>query len=730
MGSLWLGTRAWSLVSGFAVSLGLASATPREVRAGQPWPSLEEAGVRIGGGEKDVALVITIERYADLPPIEGAEANGVAWVRWFEKVRGVRPDKIVHLINKQGTKGEMLAKARELAELADPKGRIWVIFIGHGAPAEDQSEGLFVGWAAQQSARELYGQSLRQSELVDALGGGRRTPIVMVADACFNGTSRSGDTIARGLQPVLLADRQEALPANVTVLSAGRADQFAGQLPGAARPAFSYLVLGALRGWGDDPSYGDGDGQVTVTEALEFTRAALRTTLTGRSQTPEAAGASSGAVVLASKAKERAPDLGAIRDALRKVDDDSAAGGRGARTTVDRLGGGAGETGGGMKLDFDLDSMTQVEAMSTARRRAEALDKDASASPTAKAEAWEAFAKVRVKGENPYADEAAANARSWRQVAALAGEMRENWKTIRAALQLSVMELGKKKAVVAEFLGAYAKLGPEPELVEAAKVKRALDGGEAFPLGGGAAVTSNASGSSPGLGPAGYVEIPAGIFVMGSPTSEEGRGNEEDQREVRITRRFWIKQTEVTQAEWQAVMGSNPSRFQSCGESCPVENVSWSDATEYLNKLSDKEGLERCYDTEGDSKGIGCRGYRLPTDPEWEYAARAGSTAARFGPVDQVAWHGGNSDGRPHPVGKKEPNAWGLHDVLGNVAEWVENWPDSRTGRIKYESVSNRCFRGGAWGFDAVGLRSASWGRMASFIGESFVGFRPVRSIP
>ncbi|MBL8786501.1 MAG: caspase family protein, partial [Deltaproteobacteria bacterium] len=197
------------------------------VRAGQPWPSLEDPGVKVGGGEKDVALVITIESYADLPPIDGAEANGVAWVRWFEKARGVRPDKIVHLINKQGTPGEMLAKARELVELADPKGRIWVVFIGHGAPAEDQTEGLFVGWAAQQNARELYGQSLRQSELVNALGGGRKAPIVVVADACFNGTSRSGEAIAKGLQPVLLTDRQKAIAPNVTVLSAGRADQFA-----------------------------------------------------------------------------------------------------------------------------------------------------------------------------------------------------------------------------------------------------------------------------------------------------------------------------------------------------------------------------------------------------------------------------------------------------------------------------------------------------------------------
>ncbi|MBL8784789.1 MAG: formylglycine-generating enzyme family protein [Deltaproteobacteria bacterium] len=355
----------------------------------------------------------------------------------------------------------------------------------------------------------------------------------------------------------------------------------------------------------------------------------------------------------------------------------------------------------------------------------------------AKAEAWEAFAKTRVKGENPYADEAAANARSWRQVAALADEMRENWKKIRAALQLSVMELGKKKAVVAEFLGAYAKLGAEPELAEAAKVKRALDGGEAFPLGGGVVASGGGAGggvASGGQAPAGYVAIPAGTFMMGSPASEDGRYDDEVQHEVRITRGFWMKQTEVTQGEWESVMGSNPSSNTSCGRKCPVENVSWFDAVLYLDKLSDNEGLERCYDSNNAFKGVRCTGYRLPTEAEWEYAARAGTSRARHGSLDQVAWYDGNSGNATHPVGQKAANAWGLYDMVGNVWEWVTDWYGNYGGAATDpagpSSGASRVVRGGGWYNYAQNARAARRAGHVPSYRNDLIGFRPLRSIP
>ena len=155
-----------------------------------------------------------------------------------------------------------------------------------------------------------------------------------------------------------------------------------------------------------------------------------------------------------------------------------------------------------------------------------------------------------------------------------------------------------------------------------------------------------------------FVLIPAGTFRMGG-SGLRADPSEKPRHEVAITRPFYIGKYEVTQGEWEAVMGSNPSHFDKCGERCPVDSVTWLDAQTFASKLNEREGSSS---------------YRLPTEAEWEYAARAGSSKARYGPVDEIAWHRGNGSDRTHPVGGKLPNAFGLHDTLGNVAEWVQDW--------------------------------------------------------
>ena len=156
-----------------------------------------------------------------------------------------------------------------------------------------------------------------------------------------------------------------------------------------------------------------------------------------------------------------------------------------------------------------------------------------------------------------------------------------------------------------------------------------------------------------------FVRIEAGSFLMGSPEDEEGRsGRRERQHEVRISQGFWMGKYEVTQQEWEAVMGTNPSYSKDCGPRCPVEKVSWDDTQEFirrLNELASGRGYE----------------YRLPTEAEWEYAARAGTRGAHYGELGEIAWYGDNSGYKVHPVGQKLANAWGLHDMLGNVAEWT-----------------------------------------------------------
>ena len=193
-----------------------------------------------------------------------------------------------------------------------------------------------------------------------------------------------------------------------------------------------------------------------------------------------------------------------------------------------------------------------------------------------------------------------------------------------------------------------------------------------------------------------FVWVPAGEFQMGS-TIAEASDWEQPVTQVRISRGFWLGQHEVTQAEWQGVMGSNPSYFDECGRSCPVEAVSWDDAQDFIGRLNGRAGGNR---------------YRLPTEAEWEYAARAGTTGDRYGNVDAIAWFIENSGDGPLPVGGKAANAWGLHDMLGNVWEWVEDWYGDYPGGVVTDprgaaSGEGRVLRGGSW-FDFDGVCRAS----------------------
>ena len=217
--------------------------------------------------------------------------------------------------------------------------------------------------------------------------------------------------------------------------------------------------------------------------------------------------------------------------------------------------------------------------------------------------------------------------------------------------------------------------------------------------------------------------IPAGRFTMGSPSSEEGRYPDETQHEVVLTRGFFLAETECTQGQWEAVMGGSPSNFK--GTDRPVEQVSWGEALEYCQKLTTKQRAE----------GILPDGWewRLPTEAEWEYAARAGTTGPRYGELEAIAWWSGNSGSETHPVSQKAANAWGLHDMMGNVWEWCSDWSgDYSTGSVTDptgpSSGSYRVSRGGSWLNVARYARSAYRGRFGPGGRSNNLGFRPALS--
>jgi formylglycine-generating enzyme required for sulfatase activity len=229
------------------------------------------------------------------------------------------------------------------------------------------------------------------------------------------------------------------------------------------------------------------------------------------------------------------------------------------------------------------------------------------------------------------------------------------------------------------------------------------------------------------------VFIQPGTFTMGSPTNEvDRRYTEGPQTLVTITRGFWIGKHEVTQGEYTAVMGSNPSWF-SGDANRPVEQVAWSDATNYLARLTQRERSAGLIATNAL--------YRLPTEAEWEYACRAGSST-RFSYGDDpgytnltdYAWYGNNSAGTTHPAGLKLPNPWGLYDMYGNVWEWCHDWYDGSVGYPGGVAVdpqgaaagSFRAIRGSAFDDYAMNCRSAMRNNYLPFNPNRYIGFRVV----
>jgi formylglycine-generating enzyme required for sulfatase activity len=225
-----------------------------------------------------------------------------------------------------------------------------------------------------------------------------------------------------------------------------------------------------------------------------------------------------------------------------------------------------------------------------------------------------------------------------------------------------------------------------------------------------------------------FVPIEPGTFMMGSPSDESGRDSDETQHQVTLTKGYFMQTTEVTQGQWKEIMGSNPSDFSSCGDNCPVERVSWNNIQEFIQKLNQKESG---------------RNYRLPTEAEWEYAARAGTTTRFFwgNQADCSRANYGNSSwsdecksinpGKTKTVKSYSPNNWGLYDMHGNVWEWCNDWYVDYNSSALIDPVgpttgASRVVRGGSWCSIARDCRSANRYGSAPDCRGGDLGFRLV----
>jgi hypothetical protein len=267
------------------------------------WPDLTKPASKTGGGKHDAAVVIGLESYAHVGKIPGAAENATDWYKYLVKSRGIPTDRVTLLLDEDATREEMQIAAENAANTVGKKGSLWFVFVGHGAASPDGKDGLLIGFDAQQRARSITARSLKRAELIETLEDSRAKHVNVLLDACFSGRQQNGAQLVAGLQPLIVTSETPTSDPRTTLMTAARSDQYAGPLPGAARPAFSYLMLGGLRGWAD----ADGDGGVGATELHGYVAGAMRSLIRGRSQDPTLTGGEG--IRLVKSAQEEGPDI-------------------------------------------------------------------------------------------------------------------------------------------------------------------------------------------------------------------------------------------------------------------------------------------------------------------------------------------------------------------------------------------------------------------------------------
>ncbi len=704
-------------------------------------PSIDSPPVSGQRATRDRAVVISNEAYTGFGPVSYATRDAEAFVAWLTRTRGLPSVNVIRLPN--ATKRQISEAVARAASDTPSDGTLWVYYAGHGLGMQLASGGaperVLLGINAVARSDELTDYVVPVSELQRTAATSAAAKVVFVLDACFNNAGRGGGALVDGRFAVPVGAVRT--PGRVVVWSATDANETAVPYAPANHGAFTYFAVGALSGWADGVD-GASDGAVTLDEAQAYvSRAMASVGILG--QTPQLVGV--GGLVASQGKLATAP--GAFG---------AAAGGAPATAVAGAVSGGFGFNG---SLSAELasqvcddDAKTKAEAAQLAR--AEQASAKVRAEATA---AWRGL-EPQLDGCLKLDDRKACIAAAEQFIAAgkaasvTVGESREVVKT----------SCGDRSRVVASRTVpvSVSEVGLAEAKLAALKAPKGASGGGA-----------GSDWVSPTLGVMKW--IPAGTFTMGSPASEAGRGADEAQHSVTLTKGFHLMEHEVTQGQFEAVTGRNPATgtmvwdgkdqgacatygdVSLVGASYPAICVSWSDAASYANAVSSREGLTACYGADG-SVVRGCTGYRLPTEAEWERAARGGGSAVYAGTSEPVSVCGYGNVGNPSSkqrfgwswnvfacedgaavlasVKSYRPNGYGLYDMTGNVWEWTADWHGAYGGAAVdptgAASGSRRVLRGGSWYDDPVDARVAF--RFRNDPGNRYynLGLRLLRSVP
>ena len=636
----------------------------------------------------DAAVVIGVEHYGYLPSVPYAERDAQAMYDFLLYTRGVRSSRIT-LLKGANSRKKIRDAVAEAGEGVGPGGTVWVYFAGHGTASPSTKERLLLPENTPADAEGYEESGVKVSEL-QRLAGAGGGEVILITDACFTGAGRDGST--------LVAGGRSFVPGVATAVGgaaqwdAAQPNQVAGPLDAVQHGAFTYFAIGAMRGWADGQLSGSRDEVVTTEEANAYVDEALRS-VGIRDQRPSLVGASSYERTLASGPKlERAPVLAALVAPRGRESTD------GAVATSPQSGGTTFGVGSGLSASEKLAAQRCDDASRVTADEAHAkqLARAVSAVQASATTAWQALEPelsscVELRAT---ADRAACAA----QADGFAKKGKTAVATLSTHTEVVPTDCGPRertyeaetvRVTVAEVAWAEAL---------AAKLRQAPATAASAAVTATGSSSNSASGRdwmSPTLGLMKW--IPAGSFTMGSAEGV-GHASEHPAHKVTLTHGFWLMEHEVTQGEWASVMGSNPSYLSTCGASCPVEWVSWDDAQAFIKKVSTRDGVT----------------YRLPTEAEWEYAARGGQSYAFAGGKEAgaVAWMSENTSFTTHAACGKARNGYGLCDMSGNVQEWVSDWygayPSGGVTDPGGDSRGSfRVCRGGDWGNTPESLRVA-----------------------